>query len=191
MSEAVPAGRGKMAAVMNAERSVIEESCREASETAYVAPANYNMPTQIVIGGEIEGVDKAIEILESKGVKRIIPLKVSGPFHTALLHPAAEKLEVALSEVAVDEPKIPVVGNTEATIVARDSIKGLLVRQIESPVLWEDSVRKLVELGVDTFVEVGPGTTLSKFIKKINKEVAVYNVEDLKSLAKTLEALQK
>ena len=180
-----------MAAVMNAERSVIEESCREASETAYVAPANYNMPTQIVIGGEIEGVDKAIEILESKGVKRIIPLKVSGPFHTALLHPAAEKLEVALSEVAVDEPKIPVVGNTEATIVARDAIKGLLVRQIESPVLWEDSVRKLVELGVDTFVEVGPGTTLSKFIKKINKEVAVYNVEDLKSLTKTLEALQK
>ena len=191
MSEAVPAGRGKMAAVMNAERSVIEESCREASETAYVAPANYNMPTQIVIGGEIEGVDKAIEILESKGVKRIIPLKVSGPFHTALLHPAAETLEVALSEVAVDEPKIPVVGNTEATIVARDAIKGLLVRQIESPVLWEDSVRKLVELGVDTFVEVGPGTTLSKFIKKINKEVAVYNVEDLKSLTKTLEALQK
>ena len=191
MSEAVPAGRGKMAAVMNAERSVIEESCREASETAYVAPANYNMPTQIVIGGEIEGVDKAIEILESKRVKRTIPLKVSGPFHTALLHPAAEKLEVALSEVAVDEPKIPVVGNTEATIVARDAIKGLLVRQIESPVLWEDSVRKLVELGVDTFVEVGPGTTLSKFIKKINKEVAVYNVEDLKSLTKTLEALQK
>ena len=191
MSEAVAAGRGKMAAVMNAERSVIEESCREASETAYVAPANYNMPTQIVIGGEIEGVDKAIEILESKGVKRIIPLKVTGAFHTALLHPAAEKLEVALSEVAVDEPKIPVVGNTEATIVARNAIKGLLVRQIESPVLWEDSVRKLVELGVDTFVEVGPGTTLSKFIKKINKEVAVYNVEDLKSLTKTLEALQK
>ena len=93
--------------------------------------------------------------------------------------------------MAVDEPKVPVVGNTEATIVARDAIKGLLVRQIESPVLWEDSVRKLVELGVDTFVEVGPGTTLSKFIKKINKEVAVYNVEDLKSLNKTLEALQK
>ena len=191
MSEAVPAGCGKMAAVMNAERSVIEESCREASETAYVAPANYNMPTQIVIGGEIEGVNKAIEILESKGVKRIIPLNVSGPFHTALLHPAAEKLEGALSDVTVDEPKIPVVGNTEATIVTRDAIKGLLVRQIESPVLWEDSVRKLVDLGVDTFVEVGPGTTLSKFIKKINKEVSVYNVEDLKSLNKTLEALQK
>lgn len=191
MSEAVPAGRGKMAAVMNAERSVIEESCREASETAYVAPANYNMPTQIVIGGEIEGVNKAIEILESKGVKRIIPLNVSGPFHTALLHPAAEKLEGALSDVTVDEPKIPVVGNTEATIVTRDAIKGLLVRQIESPVLWEDSVRKLVDLGVDTFVEVGPGTTLTKFIKKINKEVSVYNVEDLKSLNKTLEALQK
>ena len=191
MSEAVPAGRGKMAAVMNAERAVIEESCREASETAYVAPANYNMPTQIVIGGEIEGVNKAIEILESKGVKRIIPLNVSGPFHTALLHPAAEKLEGAFSDLTVDEPKIPVVGNTEATIVTRDAIKGLLVRQIESPVLWEDSVRKLVDLGVDTFVEVGPGTTLSKFIKKINKEVSVYNVEDLKSLNKTLEALQK
>lgn len=191
MSEAVPAGRGKMAAVMNAERSVIEESCREASETAYVAPANYNMPTQIVIGGEIEGVNKAIEILESKGVKRIIPLNVSGPFHTALLHPAAVRLEAALSEVTVEEPKIPVIGNTEADIVAKDAIKGLLVRQIESPVLWEDSVRKLIDLGVDTFVEVGPGTTLSKFIKKINKKVAVYNVEDAKSLNKTLEALQK
>lgn len=191
MSEAVPAGRGKMAAVMNAERSVIEEACREASETAYVAPANYNMPTQIVIGGEIEGVDKAIELLEAKGVRRIIPLNVSGPFHTALLHPAAEKLAVALSELTVNEPTIPVIGNTEATVVTKDAIKGLLVRQVESPVLWEDSVLKMIDLGVDTFVEVGPGTTLSKFIKKINKDVSIYNVEDLKSFNKTIEALQK
>lgn len=191
MSEAVPAGRGKMAAVMNAERSVIEEACREASETAYVAPANYNMPTQIVIGGEIEGVDKAIELLEAKGVRRIIPLNVSGPFHTALLHPAAEKLAVALSELTVNEPTIPVIGNTEASVVTKDAIKGLLVRQVESPVLWEDSVLKMIDLGVDTFVEVGPGTTLSKFIKKINKDVSIYNVEDLKSFNKTIEALQK
>ncbi|CZQ87302.1 acyl transferase/acyl hydrolase/lysophospholipase [Trichococcus palustris] len=191
MSEAVPAGRGKMAAVMNAERSVIEEACREASKTAYVAPANYNMPTQIVIGGEIEGVDKAIELLEAKGVRRIIPLNVSGPFHTALLHPAAEKLAVALSELTVNEPTIPVIGNTEATVVTKDAIKGLLVRQVESPVLWEDSVLKMIDLGVDTFVEVGPGTTLSKFIKKINKDVSIYNVEDLKSFNKTIEALQK
>lgn len=186
MSEAVPPGRGKMVAVMNAEREVIEEACRVASEKAYVAPANYNMPTQIVIGGEEEGVDEAVAILESKGVRRMIPLQVSGPFHTSLLHPAAEKLEEELALINFQEPAIPVIGNTEAEPMQSAAIPGLLKRQVESAVKWEDCVRRMIAMGADVFIEVGPGTTLSKFIKKIDKTVTVLNVEDNKSFAKTL-----
>lgn len=186
MSEAVPPGKGKMVAVMNADREVIEEACRLASGTAYVAPANYNMPTQIVIGGEEEGVDKAVAILETKGVRRMIPLQVSGPFHTSLLHPAAEKLEGELAKITFQEPTIPVIGNTEAEPMQQVAIPSLLKRQVESAVKWEDCVRRMIEMGADVFIEIGPGTTLSKFIKKIDKTVTVLNVEDSKSLAKTL-----
>lgn len=191
MSEAAPAGTGKMVAVMNTEREVIEEACREASKIAYVAPANYNMPTQIVIGGEVEGVDRAVELLEEKGVRRMIPLQVSGPFHTALLHPAAIQLGELLKEFSIQELTLPVIGNTMAEVMTKDEIPHLLEKQVESAVKWEDGVKKMVELGVDTFVEIGPGKTLSKFIKKIDKNVTVYNVEDTKSLEKTLEALKK
>ncbi|UJF14698.1 ACP S-malonyltransferase [Jeotgalibaca sp. MA1X17-3] len=186
MSEAVPAGQGKMVAVMNAERSLIEETCREASKTAYVAPANYNMPTQIVIGGEIEGVDKAVELLTEKGIRRMIPLEVSGPFHTKLLHSAAVKLREDLNNIVFQKTSIPVIGNTEAEVMEVQEIPSLLERQVESAVKWEDCVNKMISLGVDTFVEIGPGKTLSKFIKKINKEVTILNVEDKKSLEKTL-----
>lgn len=186
MSEAVPPGKGKMVAIMNADREVIEEACRLASETAYVAPANYNMPSQIVIGGEEEGVDKAVAILEEKGVRRMIPLQVSGPFHTRLLHPAAEKLQEELAKLTFREPEIPVIGNTEAEPMQRAEIPNLLKRQVESAVKWEDCVRTMIAMGTDVFVEIGPGTTLSKFIKKIDKTVTVLNVEDKKSLDKTL-----
>ena len=187
MSEAAPKGKGKMVAVMNADRSLIEEMCQEASKTAYVAPANYNMPTQIVIGGEIEGVDKAVELLTEKGVRRMIPLEVSGPFHTQLLHSAAVKLKKDLDLLTFHEPNIPVIGNTKAEKMTAEEIPFLLEKQVESAVKWEDCVRKMISLGVDTFVEVGPGKTLSKFIKKINKEVTIYNVENIKSFEKTLE----
>ncbi|MDE1547864.1 ACP S-malonyltransferase [Jeotgalibaca caeni] len=191
MSEAAPPGTGKMVAVMNAERSIIEEVCEEASKVAYVAPANYNMPTQIVIGGEAEGVDRAVQLLEEKGVRRMIPLQVSGPFHTALLHPAAMRLKVDLSTIHFEEPNIPVIGNTEAKVMIQSEIPHLLERQVESAVKWEDSVRFMIEMGVDTFVEVGPGKTLSKFIKKIDKTVTVLNVEDQQSLEKTIESLKR
>ncbi len=189
MTEAAPTGTGKMVAVMNTDREIIEDVCRQASETAYVAPANYNMPTQIVIGGEVEGVDKAVALLEEKGVRRMIPLQVSGPFHTALLHPAAIKLAELLKDLTINEPTLPVIGNTMADVMTGDQIPYLLEKQVESAVKWEDAVQKMISMGVDTFVEVGPGKTLSKFIKKIDKQVTVYNVEDLASLQNTLEGL--
>ncbi|AZP05483.1 ACP S-malonyltransferase [Jeotgalibaca ciconiae] len=190
MSEAAPPGTGKMVAVMNAERAVIEAACKEAAKTAYVAPANYNMPSQIVIGGEIEGVDKAVELLEAQGVRRMISLQVSGPFHTALLHPAAIQLRDELKKITFQEPTIPVIGNTMAEMMKKDEIPTLLEKQVESAVKWEDSIQKMIAMGVDTFVEVGPGKTLSKFIKKIDKSVSVYNVEDLSSLEKTIAGLK-
>ena len=191
MSEAAPPGTGKMVAVMNTERSIIEAACIEASETAYVAPANYNIPSKIVIGGEEAGVDRAMELLEAQGVRRMIPLKVSGPFHTELLNPAAEKLKDELAKLSFEEPEIPVIGNTEAEMMTATTIPNLLERQVKSAVKWEDCVEKLIEMGADTFVEVGPGKTLSKFIKKINKDVTVLNVEDLKSLEKTIATVKK
>lgn len=189
MSEAAPPGTGKMVAVMNAERSVIEAVCKEAAKTSYVAPANYNMPTQIVIGGEEAGVDKAVALLEEQGVRRMIPLQVSGPFHTELLAPAADKLHTALNEIVFNEPTIPVVGNTEAQVMKQSDIASLLERQVKSAVKWEDCVRHMIELGADTFVEVGPGKTLSKFIKKIDKTVKVLNIDDLKSFEEVKSAL--
>jgi [acyl-carrier-protein] S-malonyltransferase len=147
------------------------------------------MPTQIVIGGEVEGVDRAVALLEEKGVRRMIPLQVSGPFHTALLHPAAIKLAELLKDLTINEPNLPVIGNTMADVMTGDQIPYLLEKQVESAVKWEDAVQKMISMGVDTFVEVGPGKTLSKFIKKIDKQVTVYNVEDLTSLQNTLEGL--
>lgn len=189
MSEAAPPGTGKMVAIMNAERTIIEAACLEASKTAYVAPANYNMPTQIVIGGEEIGVDKAVSLLEEQGVRRMIPLQVSGPFHTELLAPAAEKLQKDLAATSFNEPTIPVIGNTEAMVMKQEEIASLLERQVKSAVKWEDCVRQMIDMGVDTFVEVGPGKTLSKFIKKIDKSVRVLNIEDIKSFEEVKSAL--
>ena len=189
MSEAAPPGTGKMVAVMNADRKVIEAACQEAAKTAYVAPANYNMPTQIVIGGEEAGVDKAVALLEEQGVRRMIPLQVSGPFHTELLAPAAERLQKDLAALSFNEPMLTVIGNTEAEVMEQHDIAALLERQVKSAVKWEDCVRKMIDMGIDTFVEVGPGKTLSKFIKKIDKSVTVLNVEDLKSFEQVKSAL--
>lgn len=137
-------------------------------------------------------VERAGEILTEKGAKRVIPLQVSGPFHTALLEPAAKQLEKALENVSIHEPKLPIISNTEAKVIGNQAeIAPLLVRQVMSPVLWEDSVRTMIDdLGVTTFIEVGPGKALSSFIKKIDRSVTVLNVENQKSLEKTLEKLK-
>ena len=192
MTEAVPSGAGAMSAIMGLDRETVKAACLEASQLGVVTPANYNMPGQIVIAGMKAAVERAGEILTEKGAKRVIPLQVSVHFHTALLEPAAKQLEKALENVSIHEPKLPIISNTEAKVIGNQAeIAPLLVRQVMSPVLWEDSVRTMIDdLGVTTFIEVGPGKALSSFIKKIDRSVTVLNVENQKSLEKTLEKLK-
>ena len=162
MTDAVPTGKGAMSAVMGLDRDTIIEACDEASELGVVSPANYNMPGQIAIAGIKEAVEKAGELLLEKGAKRVVPLQVSGPFHTTF-------------------------SNTTAKVFSsKEEIAEVMVKQVMSPVYWEDSIKKMIDMGVDTFIEVGPGKTLSSFIKKIDKSVTIMNVENKKSLEKTL-----
>ena len=187
MEEAAPAGSGKMVAVLNAEVSLIEEVCQEASAIGVVSPANYNTPSQIVIGGEVAAVDKAVELLKDAGVKRLIPLNVSGPFHTALLKPASERLAEVLETVEFSDFVRPLVGNTEATVMEKERVKELLTRQVMEPVRFYDSIATMQKAGVTEFIEIGPGKVLSGFIKKIDKSADVRQVEDVESLNALLE----
>ena len=187
MEEAAPAGSGKMVAVLNADLATIETACQEASRLGIVSPANYNTPSQIVIGGEVKAVDKAVELLKEAGVKRLIPLKVSGPFHTALLKPASDKLSKVLATVEFTDFKLPLVGNTEATIMEQGRIKELLTRQVMEPVRFYDSIATMKKSGVTDFIEIGPGKVLSGFIKKIDKSMKIAQVEDITSLSVLLE----
>lgn len=188
MQEAVPAGVGAMTAVMGMDREVIEVICKEASNVAGVYPANYNMPGQIVIGGFKEGVAKAEELLKEAGAKRLIPLKVSGPFHTPLLKEASENLEVVLKQVDFKKMSIPVVTNVTGDFIeSSEKIIPTLTKQVMSPVYFEDCVKTMIAEGVDTFIEIGPGKTLSSFIKKSDKTVKIQHCED----QKTFEKLEK
>ncbi|MGT2910329.1 ACP S-malonyltransferase [Streptococcus cameli] len=182
METAAPVGTGKMVAVMNTPVSVIEEACEKASDKGYVKSANYNTPAQIVIGGDIAAVDQAVEYLKEAGAKRLIPLNVSGPFHTALLQPASEKLALELDKIAFQSPKIPVIGNTEAKVMEQAQIPSLLARQVMEPVRFYESVATLKELGMTQVIEIGPGKVLSGFMKKIDKTIFVAAVEDIASL---------
>lgn len=187
MEEAAPAGSGKMVAVLNTPVEVIEEVCRKASELGVVTPANYNTPAQIVIGGEVVAVDRAVELLQEAGAKRLIPLKVSGPFHTALLEPASQKLAEILAQVSFSDFTCPLVGNTEATIMQKEDIAQLLTRQVKEPVRFYESIAVMQEAGVTNFIEIGPGKVLSGFVKKIDKTAKLANVEDQASLKALLE----
>ena len=181
MAEAAPTGSGKMVAVMNTEAALIEEICEQASERGIVSPANYNTPAQIVIGGQAEAVDYAVELLKEAGVKRLIELKVSGPFHTAILKPASEKLAEELEQVNFNSFKLELISNSTANVMKDSEIKELLTRQVMEPVRFYESIETMKALGVNRFIEVGPGKVLSGFIKKIDKEASFTNVEDLAS----------
>jgi len=187
MEEAAPAGSGKMVAVLNADVTLIEEACQTASQLGVVSPANYNTPGQIVIGGDVAAVDKAVGLLKEAGVKRLIPLNVSGPFHTALLKPASEQLAQVLAETEFADFQLPLVGNTEADIMEAGRIKELLTRQVMEPVRFYDSIAKMREAGVTEFIEIGPGKVLSGFLKKIDKSAVVYHVESVETLTALLE----
>lgn len=186
MTEAAPTGSGKMVAVMNTEAALIEEICEQASERGIVSPANYNTPAQIVIGGQAEAVDYAVELLKEAGVKRLIELKVSGPFHTAILKPASEELAKELEQVNFNSFKLELISNTTAKVMKDTEIKELLTRQVMEPVRFYESIETMKELGVQRFIEVGPGKVLSGFIKKIDKAASFTNVEDLASFKSIL-----
>lgn len=187
METAAPAGTGKMVAVMNTPVDVIEEACQKAQDKGYVGPANYNTPAQIVIGGHVAAVDVALENLKEAGAKRLIPLKVSGPFHTALLEPASRQLAEELAKVSFSDFKIPLVGNTEAKVMKEADIKSLLARQVMEPVRFYESMATMKDLGVTSYIEIGPGKVLSGFMKKIDKTAELAHVEDLASLQALLE----
>lgn len=178
MEAAVPAGSGKMVAVLNTDRQIIEDACKKASQFGIVSPANYNTPKQIVIGGESIAVNAAVEELKQQGVKRLIPLNVSGPFHTALLKPASQKLSDVLDKVHFSVSEIPVIGNTEAQIMKKDDIKSLLARQVMEPVRFDESIETMKKMGMTQVVEIGPGKVLSGFLKKIDSSLSVHSVED-------------
>lgn len=187
MQDAYPVG-GAMAAVIGMDADKIAEICEQTE--GIVSVANYNCPGQIVITGEEQAVAKASESLSAAGAKRCIPLKVSGPFHSALLTDAGKKLAGELADVKLNNPAIPYVCNVDASYVTdAESIKDLLEKQVSSSVCWQQSIEKMIAEGVDTFIEIGPGKTLTGFMRKIDKTAKVMNVETVADLDKVLEEI--
>jgi [acyl-carrier-protein] S-malonyltransferase len=187
MEEAVPAGQGTMAAVLGMELAAVEAVCREAAAAAraVVEVANLNCPGQIVISGNKEAVLAALELLRKAGARRVVPLPVSGPFHSQLMQPVAEVFERHLRQANFADPKVPVVTNVGARLVRRkEELEQLLARQIHSRVEWEPSMRRLLALGVERFIEVGPGRVLAGLMKKIDNKAVCHYVEDAPSLEK-------
>ncbi|MGI6129007.1 MAG: ACP S-malonyltransferase [bacterium] len=191
MEEAVPTGEGTMAAILGLSREEVIAVCEEAQRRGgVVEPANYNCPGQVVIAGQTNVVDETSDMVVARGGK-FRPLRVSGPFHSSLLAPAGERLAKVLAKVDVRPPSIPVVANVTGDYVTTgEEIKELLVRQVSSPVMWEDSILKLIADGIDVFIEVGPGKALNGFLKRIDRQVRSFNVEDVSSLEKTLAELK-
>lgn len=193
MEKAVPNGEGTMAAVLGLDRVSLSEVTKTVDESGFpVSLANLNCPGQIVISGSRKGVELAGEKAKEAGAKRVIPLEVSGPFHSSLMKPASTELRDALDEIDLLDAKIPVVANVTAEPMSLASeMKERLIEQLYSPVLWEDSVQKMIDLGVDTFIEIGPGKVLSGLIKKVNRTVKTYSVSDEASAQAVMDALKE
>lgn len=190
MQEAVPAGIGKMCAILNLSEDKIREACSEARAYGIVEPANFNCPGQIVIGGEIKAVDEAARLAKDKGAMKTIDLAVSAPFHTSMLKPAADRLKLELEPMLLGDMLTPVICNVAADYIeSPEQVKDLLYRQVMSSVLWEQTIRRMIADGITDFVEIGPGKTLSGFVKKIDRGLNIYNVEDITSLENTAKAI--
>lgn len=190
MAEAVPNGVGAMSACIGLHKDVVNDVLDKALPTGFVCVSNYNAPEQVVIAGESSAVTEAERLLLEAGAKRVVRLNVSGAFHTKLLEPAAVRLKAELENVELSPLNIPVLTNLTGDLIGQeDSIREILVNQVMNPVKWEDSIIRLLSLGVDTFIELGPGRTLCSFVKKIDKTVNIYNVEDIKSFEKTCKGL--
>jgi [acyl-carrier-protein] S-malonyltransferase len=189
MQEAVPEGKGLMAAILGLERDKVDQICRSL-KSGYASPANYNCPGQIVIAGEKNAVEEAIDFCKQAGAKRAVPLSVSVPSHCKLMGDASERLAGLLDKIEFKTPVIPIVNNADALFLNTiEEVKSSLIRQLNSPLLWEDSIKAIVNSGTETFVEVGPGKVLSGLIKRIDPTVKILNVEDMKSLDNTLKEI--
>ena len=193
MENAVPNGEGSMAAILGLDRDSLLAVTNEVSESGDpVSLANLNCPGQIVISGSRKGVELASAKAKEAGAKRALPLEVSGPFHSTLMKPAADQLREVLDGIEMKDSEVPIVANVTAEpIRSASEIKDKLIEQLYSPVLWEDSVRKMIELGVDTFIEIGPGKVLSGLIKKIDKTVTTFSVSDEESAQSVIDALKE
>ena len=187
MQEAVPTG-GAMTAVLGLDAEIIEKICEETE--GIVSIANYNCPGQIVITGEEAAVAAAAEKLSAAGAKRCVALKVSGPFHSQMLTGAGEKLGKVLEDVTVQDIQVPYIANVTADYVTeKDQVKDLLTKQVSSSVRWQQTIERMIADGVDTFIEIGPGKTLSGFMRKINKDVKTISIEKLEDLEKLADIM--
>jgi [acyl-carrier-protein] S-malonyltransferase len=190
MQDAVPAGVGAMAAILGISHAVVQDACKRAADGEVCSAANLNSPEQTVISGHADAIKRAVEIASQSGAKRAVILPVSAPFHSALMMPAQEKLEKDLDATQFSGLKIPVVTNVDAdTIASGDEARRALVRQVSMPVRWEESMRFLLDEGVKTFIEVGPGRVLTGIMRQIERSVTTLNVEDEKSLAGTIDRI--
>jgi [acyl-carrier-protein] S-malonyltransferase len=190
MNEALPAGKGTMAAVLGLDAKILLKCCESASKYGVVTIANYNCPGQLVLSGEVDAVEVASQLAREAGAKRVVTLPVSGPFHSPLLKYSGEALAVELQKVPINKPKIPVISNVTARPVeSSEEVRQRLAQQVSNSVRWEDSIRYMISQGIDTFIEVGPGKALTGFVKRIDKTVAVYNVENMPSLERVMESV--
>ncbi len=190
MQEAVPAGQGAMAAIMGLSPAVVTDACKRAAEAEVCSPANLNSPEQTVISGHAGAVKRAVEMASQQGAKRAVILAVSAPFHCALMMPAQERLEKDLRKTEFSNLEVPVVTNVDADTLAKgDEAREALIRQVTMPVRWEDSMRLLIDEGVNIFVEVGPGRVLVGLLRQIERSVGALNVEDEKSLSTTMDKI--
>ena len=190
MQEAVPVGTGAMAAILGADLQMVKDACDEAAQGQICSPANINSSWQIVIAGDAAAIDRAMPMLKERGAKRAVKLNVSAPFHCALMKPAQDRLAADLAKISFHDLSMPLVTNVDAKPLARgEDAREALVRQVSQPVRWLESVEFLINQGVQTFIEIGPGKVLSGLVRQINRDVRCINVEDAASLRSAREAL--
>lgn len=190
MANANPGGDEAMAAIIGLEDSVVEDICKKASSDGVVVPANYNCPGQLVISGDKNAVEKAMEIAKEEKAKMVVPLVVSGAFHSPLMEGASKDFEDFLSNITLNEPLFPVISNVSAEITPFENIKASLVKQLTSSVQWKKSVETMIKMGADTFIEVGSGKVLQGLVKKVDRKANILGINSIETIEKSLEKLQ-
>lgn len=183
MQEAVPVGTGAMAAILGLDKETLERVCRDAALGQVVSPANFNSAGQVVIAGNTEAVDRAMNLAKEHGAKRALPLPVSAPFHCSLMIPAGERLADVLADIKVGDMTVPVITNVEATPNQDASrVCQLLVDQVSAPVLWEDTIACMIKLDVERYIEIGPGKVLAGLVKRMAKDSTIQNVQNVSDI---------